>query len=157
MQRGIDIVKAHVENSKKTLIRAGMVVVVLAAIVGGYLYYEAQHPYATTQAPKGEVIADFPKDLLVEKNTTIQDSYSLVYKAGNLSQPVVTYVSNWPMIQNVVQFGSYLRKNGWTITHEADPLAKNTFYYANKDANETNITFVEETGKVKVTISYVKR
>lgn len=167
----MDVEKMHVESSRATLVRSAIIVIALAAIVGGYMFFRSgQPPYTITQAAKGEVVADFPKDLIVEKGVTIQDSYSLAYSA-NLNQPVVTYFSLWPMVQNVVQFGAYLRNNGWTITHEADPLSKNTFYYANKDNNDVNITLAEDAGKslapssngapssplVVVTISYVKR
>jgi hypothetical protein len=145
------------ESNKKTLISSLIVLVILAAIAGGYLYYQSQLLYTTTQASQGEIVADFPTDLIVEKNAVIQNSYSLAYKTGNLNQPVVTYISNWSMYQNVAQFGTYLKNNGWAITHEADLLSNNIFYYANKDSNDVNITFATEAGKVKVTISYVKR
>jgi hypothetical protein len=175
MQRGMDVEKMHLESSRATLIKMGIILVVLVAIVGGYLLFRSKQSYTTIQAPSGEVVAGFPKELIVEKGVTIQDSYSLAYAAG-LNQPVVTYVSNWPMIQNVAQFGAYLRNNGWTITHEADPLAKNTFYYATKDNSDVNITLADSgrakapvltmLGTVKsapsgpiiqVTISYIKR
>jgi len=137
------------------------ILVVAAGAVYFWKFYKKYVPteqlYTITRAPKGEIVTGFPQDLLVEKNPVVEDSYSLAYSAGNLNQPVVTYVSNWPMVQNVAQFGAYLRNNGWTITHEADPFAKNTFYYASKDNNDANITLSTEAEKVRVTISYVKR
>ena len=113
--------------------------------------------YELNEAAKGEIVEGFPKDLLVEKGVEVDKSYSLTYSGENLNQPVVTYISKWSMIQNVVQFGAHLRSNGWTVTHEADPLFRNTFYYARKDAAEVNITFETEAGRVKVVISYIKR
>lgn len=158
MQGESSVTKMHQEGSKKILIRMVTALVVLAAVAGGYLLFQSKQPnYTMTQAPKGEVVAGFPSDLIVEKGVVIQNSYSLTYAGAGLNQPVVTYISNWPMVQNVVQFGAYLRTNKWTVTHEADPLSKITFYYANKDNNDVNITLAEEAGKVKVTISYIKR
>lgn len=168
----MDVEKMHVESSKVTLIKSAIIVFALAAIVGGYLLFQSKYKesYTVTQAPKGEAVVDFPSGLIVEKDVAIQDSYSLAY-SGNLSQPVVTYFSKWTMAQNIDEFGAYLKNNGWTITHEADLLLKNTFYYANKDNNDVNITLAEEAGKTRapsakgapssplvvVTISYVKR
>lgn len=168
----MDVTKMHQEGSKKVLIRMLVALVVLGAIAGGYLLFKSnQPPYTVTQATKGEVVADFPSGLMVEKGVTILDSYSLNYGAENLTQPVVTYISGWPMYKNIAEFGTYLKNNGWTVTHEADLLLKNTFYYANKDNNDVNITLAEDAGKslapssvgapssplVVVTISYVKR
>ncbi len=154
----MDVTKTHQEGSKAVLIKVGVVVVALAAIAGGYLLSRPGQPsYTVTQAAKGEVVAGFPNGLIVEKDAVIENSYSLAYPDGNLNQPVVTYASNWPMVQNVVQFGSYLKANGWAITHVANPMAQTTFYYADKDNASVNITLATEAGKVKVTISYITR
>lgn len=149
--------KEQMADSRVTLIKAVLGLVALAALVGGYLLYSNNKEYSQSKAPAGEVVVNFPKEFLLEKGVAVSESYSLDYSRSNLKQPVVEYISALNMTQNVVSFGGYLRKNGWTISREADPLKSSTFFYASKEKNEVNITFSTEAGKVKVVISYLVR
>jgi len=149
--------KEHLEASKSTLVRIILGLVALAALVGGYLFYSSRAPYSITTAPEGEVVAGFDKSLILDPGATIVESYALDYRSKGFNQPSATFTSKRPLIQLAADYGAYLRDNNWVISHEADSLAANTFYYASKDGQELNITFENIGFGTKVIIAYVQK
>lgn len=111
-----------------------------------------------TDAPQGDVVAGFPKELLLEEGVATDQSYSITYTDGNMSQPVVTYRSAKALDENVDAYKSYLLLNGWSITHMASAQElPTTFFYAYKDSAEVNVTFASQEEGIMVTIAYVVR
>ena len=109
-----------------------------------------------TDAPDGEIINGFPRELILEEDITTDESYSIAYADENMSQPVVSFHSKKSLAENITGYRVYLETNGWNITHQADAdEAPSTFFYAYKENAETNITFVTDASGITVTISYV--
>lgn len=110
-----------------------------------------------SEAPRGKVVAGFPKELIVEDDPTVRESYSISYAESNTKQPVVSYRSAKTLSENVSMFSDYLRSDGWRITHHANaeelPV---TFFYAYKDLSEVNITMQSDDDGVLVTIAYAE-
>ncbi len=149
--------KEHLEKSKSTLIKIILGLVVIVVVVGGYILYSSSAPYSITTAPEGEIVAGFDKSLILDPQAKIVESYALGYESRGINQPTATFTSKRPLIQLTADYGAYLRDNGWTISHEADSLATNTFYYAAKDGQELNITFENIGFGTKVIIAYVQK
>lgn len=149
--------KEHLETSRLTLVKIILGLIALAVVIGGYVFYSSRTPYSIRTAPEGDIVAGFDKSLILDPKALILESYALDYRSRNLSQPTVTFTSKHPLIQLTADYGAYLRDNGWVISHEADSLAKNTFYYASKDEQELNITFEDIGFGTKVIIAYVQK
>ena len=149
--------KEYLEKSRSTLIKIILGLVVLVVVIGGYILYSSRAPYSITTAPEGEVVAGFDRALILDPQAKIVESYALGYGPMGINQPAVTFTSRRPLIQLTADYGAYLRDNGWVVSHEADPLAMNTFYYASKDVQELNITFENIGFGTKVIIAYVQK
>lgn len=155
----MDVGKMHIEDSKVKLIKLGLGLVALVALVGGYMLFRGGgQPYVMTTAPKGDVVSDFPKELLLEKGVSVDNSYSLNYSGEGFTQPVVQYVSALNIAGNIGMFKQYLLANNWQIEHEADLSQAITYFTAKRQTETVNITLVADkaTGKVNVNIAYAK-
>jgi hypothetical protein len=144
-----------------------VLVVVLAIILAGLVWYYGRPPAETVTmldsgdelvtAAEGRIVSGFPEELLLERDAQITASYAINYIGNGMRQPVVTFVSGRNLLDNVEAYRAYLEDNGWTVTHYADALAEDvTFFYANKNGAETNISFVRtEEGPIEVNVAYV--
>lgn len=109
-------------------------------------------------AQEGELISGFPASFILEEGVVANESYSINYSESQVDQPVVTYASALTLDQNIDLYGSYLRNNGWNLTHEATTdEAPVTFYYAKKANRDVNITFNAQEEGVEVTIALAIR
>lgn len=161
MQSGVDVEKMHVERSKMTLIRTGIIVATLAAIVAiyylaGYLSRPSVVPLkpGINQAPAGEVTPYFPTALNLENVTKPIDSYTYLSPDGKITQPYMTYNSTSSLDVNIAQFRSYLASNGWQISYDANVSEPMPHFYATKTNKSVNITFTRTLGGIKVSIAY---
>lgn len=136
----------------RAIVIAILAIVVLGAGVIVILNIYTQKERITT-APAGEVVANFPKSLILEKGISIEQSYSINYQGGAVIQPVVKYISEKSMGDNVNEFKNYLTQNGWTITHEANPNLAITFFSATKQSEKVNITLAVDRISQKITVT----
>lgn len=153
-----DITPSLVLQRKQPLIMIVGVVLAVAIVFGiVVLYRSINKQQKITVASKGEIIANFPKDIIPEKNVQVERSYSIQY--GVADQPVVAYDSIMSLEENVTLFHNYLAQNQWIITHVADPKQPVTFWGARKGNASLNITFIKDKipGRSKVTIAYFSK
>lgn len=137
-----------------------IVVIVLLLLLGLWLYNlvgkdEAPNEIITS-VREGEVVEDFPRELILEANPEATQSYSIQYRNSDARQPVVQYVSELSLQGNIDAFGAILAQNGWTVINHPSAGNAITSYYAIRGNEETNVTFSEsEEGEVIVEVSYV--
>lgn len=107
-------------------------------------------------AAQGAVVGDFPQELLLEDGVAVDSSYSMRYLDNGLTQPVVEYMSELTLEENIELFGTHFAAEGWMIEHIADSEdAPITYYYATRGNEQANVTFLEGPDyKVKVTLAY---
>jgi hypothetical protein len=111
-----------------------------------------------TSVQEGEVVEDFPRELILEANPEATQSYSIQYRNNNARQPVVQYISELSLQGNIDAFGAILAQNSWTVTHHPSAEDAVTSYYAIRGSEEVNVTFtVNDEGVVTVEVSYVVR
>ncbi len=111
-----------------------------------------------TVADEGEVVGNFPNELLIEPSAMISDSYAIYYRDRGETMPYVEYTSDETFEDNIIAFRAILTADDWIITKEADPVADVSNIYAIRGDNETvNVTFSRVAdGKTKVQISYTE-
>jgi hypothetical protein len=106
------------------------------------------------RAGDGELVAGFPREMILEEGVVANESYSINYSNQNLNQPVVSYTSALTLEENIDLYDAYLRGNNWDITHEATLAeAPVTFFYAEKDNKSLNLTFNAQGDDVQVTMA----
>jgi hypothetical protein len=109
-----------------------------------------------TSAQAGQMVSSFPVDLMLEPGATILQSYDM--GRGGTKQPMIVYVSNRSLADNVAAYKTYLSGNGWHILQDGSASTP-AFLYAVKDqyVEEANVLFGLQDGKTKVTISVLER
>ena len=155
------------ELQKQRATRRKLVVVVIALVViagaaGAWWTYknretslEFEPGKILVTAQTGNIVSEFPKELILEKDIVISNSYRIDYTAGNVGQPVAVYDSKLTMAENLTAFRAYFTDNGWEITNEGDPAQSVTSIYAEKESAEANVTLESlPDGKIQVIIAY---
>jgi len=109
-----------------------------------------------TSAPKGEIIAGFPKELILDKAAEVGSSYSLSYNA-NLNQYSASYNSALSMNKLYGQYKSYYEDNGWTITNDIAKYQSSRGLYAMNGDSESSVGIFDEGKTRNVIVNYLKK
>lgn len=150
----------------------GLIIVLLILLSILWLFKQEQSatPNETiTSVSEGEVVADFPPELLailetvppmlaLEETHAFEESYSVSYRDNNRRQPVVRYSSSLSLGDNVSVFATFFANNrDWDIVSFADPetTEPTSFYARQENGGEVNITFASTEDGVMVEISYL--
>lgn len=152
-------------NNKNKFILLGVVVlVVAAAVAGGAWWWMGNREVVSEIAPgetlitaqTGNVVSEFPKELILEEGAALAASYRVDYSSTGVAQPVAIYDSKLTLENNLTAFRAYFAQNGWNLAQEGDAAQLPvTFIYARNDKADANVTFESaEDGKVRVTIAY---
>lgn len=132
------------------------VVLVVAGVLVWYFKFREttikQGEQTVSTAKPGRIISGFPSDMIPEKGVDVQTSYSI--GVGGATQPVVTYMSDMSIADNVKAYKNYFEANGWQILTDGGNLASPFIYAVTpKYKQEANVVLSEVGGKVKVTVS----
>jgi hypothetical protein len=149
-------------SSLKTLL---IIIVALLIIWGLFKVFSGnglptsdEKRYSVENAPQGQMVAGFPKELIPEEGVTIESSSELTYTDNSGQLPTVEYVSAKTLDENIAMFQKLLTDGGWTITKQAlASEAPTTNFYAIKDGNDVNVTLTVTDSGVRVHIAYVNR
>ena len=109
-----------------------------------------------TNAPQGEIIKNFPSELMIEANPIIKESASLKYEDG--SQPSVSYYSKFSLDENLRLFRSRLGTLKYEITNDSKAAEGIYSIYAIRETENVNITIVQTDPAVMpiVTMAYIR-
>lgn len=141
------------------------VVVIIAAAVGWWMYKnreistEIAPGQTLVTAQQGNIVSEFPRELIIEEGIAVSESYRIEYAEGGVGQPVAVYDSKLTMAENFTAFRAYLEDNGWRIRNESAPDGSSVaFIYAVTDDADVNVTLEPmPDGKARVSISYVAK
>lgn len=146
-------------HSAYTMRNALIFSITIVLCVGGYFYYSQfiQKKVQISDEPKkteyGTIAPqDFPRELLAEVNTPLEQSYALEYPGQQ--QQTIVFETVRSLEENQRIYNEYLQNNGWHIITDSSG-EKNVFFYATKESMELNILvfFDESVAKNKVSIS----
>lgn len=109
-----------------------------------------------TDAPKGEVVSGFPKELILDPKATTDQSYTVDYSKQN--QYTVTLKSDMTPKAVFTAYSDYFKAKGYTIKNVNNALDSLTSIYAVKDNVEVNVVANVMPGQKKtdITITYLK-
>ena len=150
-------------DRKKLWIWVGVVVVVIA--IAGWMVWHFEQKTAPPVAsgpvpvfaPKGQLIPNFPKDLIIDSSAAISGSYSLNYSSST-NQYTAEYTSSSTVTSLYKSYQSYLPKNGWTVTGSLTTHPTFNAIAAVQGNNQLQIVISTQGGQNKgsqVTITYV--
>jgi len=146
------------QNSKNVWVWVGVVVVVLIIIAWIWAAMMQKKPAVSgptpTVAPQGQLVPQFPKELILDANASVNTSYALNY-ASSTNQYTATYTSSSTVASLFKSYQSYFTKNGWTIagTLNSDP-AYNALS-ATSTGNQVEVVISKQQGGTQVTVTDV--
>lgn len=152
------------ENKRNLYIALGLAGIAVLLLAGGLVHKFWGGPTGTsgetkfekTEAQKGQLVGNFPAELMIEANPLIKESYSLAYEDSN--QPAVNYYSKFGVDENLRLFRSRLETIGYKV--DKDEKIQEGIYqiYATRGSENVNITLVQTDVKVMVNVimAYVK-
>jgi hypothetical protein len=144
-------------DSKRVWVWVG-VVVVAAAIAVVFVWNPGSKPAAPSApapvyAPQGQLVPQFPKDLILDSNAAISGSYSIDY-ASSSNQYTAEYNSSSSMKSLFGDYQTYLPQNGWTVIGSDATHPMFSEISANQGTNQLQVV-ISQVGKgSQVTISY---
>jgi hypothetical protein len=146
------------KSSKQIWVWIGIVVVVIIVVIA--LVVELRPKPAVTPmpvvAPQGQLTPNFPKELVIDSNAQISNSYSINYDAStNQYTAEWTSSSSLPAVYN--DYKTYLANNGWTITNSSNVTAASKLgvLYAATALAKVGVTLVSHGTGADVSVTYV--
>ena len=144
------------QDSKKIWIWVGVAVVVIAVIV--LVMWKLKQPASSGPvpvfAPQGQLVPQFPKDLILDSSAAISGSYSVNYSSST-NQYTATYDSSSTVATIYSDYQSYLPKNNWTVTGSLTTHPTFNAIAAAQGNNRLQIVISTQTKGSEVTITYV--
>ncbi|HEX4104219.1 MAG TPA: hypothetical protein VHZ04_01940 [Candidatus Paceibacterota bacterium] len=107
---------------------------------------------APSYAPQGQLVTGFPQSLVLDKDPSFSQSYSVSYSAS-LDQYTAIWNSSSSPTTLFNAYKNYFTENGWTITNQQTSAAVEGLY-ANNGSAVANAVFAAEGGGSQVTIGY---
>ena len=109
-----------------------------------------------TDAPKGQIITGFPKELILDPQASASESYTIDYSKQN--QYTVTLNSTMLPKDLFDTYKKYLVKNGYSIKNENNRSASLISIYATSASADVNVVATRDAGAVttKLILTYLK-
>jgi len=157
----------NTKKSKKVLCWIGVVVLIIAAAIGGFFYGKNVSKQSATKimpANSGVIIQDFadvppdvfPIDFPFEIGTSLTESTKTIYNDSNITHSHLVYFSTKTQEENAQKFQNYLNQSGWTIVNNVN---ENGIYFMYAEKGDSNISLAmqnDEKGRgVKVEVNYI--
>lgn len=117
-------------------------------------YDEAGNP--VYRAQEGELIAGFPKELLLEQDGVILDSARIDYTAQGISLPSARYLSRQSYSQNIDGYRRLLLEQGWVVQKDAfyEEMPLTSFYATRNETETVNIILTPSNDGIMVSVTY---
>jgi hypothetical protein len=149
-----------------------VIVVILVAAAGAVWYYKdhekkivptpqiTQNPITPPKpqyATVGQVVDNFPKNLLIGTAATPKSSYTIAYP--NSSQSTTTYETSDSMDGVYGQYLSYFQINKYVVLNKTQSAKIDTISAVNPTGSASNgisVTVIPDGSQSKVTTSYTK-
>lgn len=145
--------KTHIDTKTGALI---LVAVVILVGIGIYAVVNSSKNSAAlsvnpkvTFASEGQVAAGIPKELILEPQAAIIESY---VAAG---QSTVEWNSSSSIDALFNEYQNYFLNNNWNIVNEVATPSNVRGIYANQNAASANVTMVAQGSGSQITVSYI--
>ncbi|GAC1413561.1 MAG: hypothetical protein NVSMB66_5710 [Candidatus Doudnabacteria bacterium] len=152
------------ERNQKVVLLVLLLIILAGA---GYVYTRKTNKIDTSQnskapaikktdAPQGQVVSGFPKELILDPKATTNQSYTVDYSKQN--QYTVTLKSDMTPKAIFTAYSDYFKQNGYTVKNVNNALTTLTSIYAVKNNVEVNVVANVMPGQknTDVTITYLK-
>jgi len=149
------------EDSKRVWVWVGVAVVVVAIVAWAVWQFtpkKQQQPASpvVTFAPQGQLIPQFPKELILDGAAAVSGSYSINYSTST-NQYTAEYDSSSSLVTLYNDYQEYFGDNGWTITNSSgvESTSEIGAIFAATSSATVNTTIITKGNGSDVTISYV--
>ncbi len=141
-------------------IGAAAVIVVVGILVIWAVQKPASQPTASgpapSYAPSGQLVAGFPKALVLDQAAQISSSYSINYSAST-NQYTAEWNSPSSMASLYGQYKSYFQTNGWKITNDVTKYSASRGLYATKGSAEASVAIMQQGKGSQVIVGYLMK
>jgi hypothetical protein len=146
-------------SSKQIWVWIGVVVVVIIVVIALVVALRPSPPAARPMpvfAPQGQLTPGFPKELVLDPQAQVNNSYSINYSSST-NQYTAEWVSSSSLVTLYGNYKTYFGQSGWTITNSSDVVAgsKLGVLYAATSSAKVNVTLVSQKSGSDVTVTYV--
>jgi hypothetical protein len=150
-------------DPKKTWVWVGVAVVIIAAGVWVFSLVnpgtQSSAPQGTSNpvpvyAPQGQLIPEFPKNLILDNNAVISGSYSIGY-ASTTNQYTAQYDSSSTVSALFKEYQSFLPQNGWTINGTLTSSPYYDLIAASQSNSQLQVLINTQTAGSQVVITYL--
>lgn len=149
-------------KQKKAWIWIGVAIVIV--VVGILIIWAVQKPSSQpaasnpvpSYAPMGQLVAGFPKELILDPAAQIGTSYSINYSAST-NQYTAQWNSSSSMTSLYGQYKSYLQTNGWTITNDVTKYSASRGLYATQGSAEVSVAIMQQGKGSQVIVGYLMK
>ncbi len=148
------------KDSKRIWVWVGVAVVVVAVAAAFIWRPTTQKPPVgetgpkPVYAPQGQLVPEFPKDLILDNNVVIGGSYSIGYSTTT-NQYTAQFNSSSTVTALFNQYKTYLAANNWTIAGSLTTRPTFDAISASQGDNQLQVMIVKQTKGSQVTITYV--
>jgi hypothetical protein len=137
-----------------------VIVVMLVVVIGALAWWEIasqRHGALPVFAPAGQLIAGFPKELVLDPAAQISKSYAINYSSST-NQYTANWISSSSIDDLYREYLSYFASHGWAVINSSTNTTAFRGIYAVTATEDTNIV-INSSGKdgLAVTLSYVKK
>jgi len=146
-------------DSKRIWVWVGVAVVVVA--VAAWLIWKpttTKAPVASVPTPvyasQGQLVPQFPKDLIIDSAAAISGSYSIGYSTTT-NQYTAEYNSSSTVTALYNQYKTYLPANGWTVTGSLATRPTFDAISASQNNAQLSVVISKEAEGSQVTITYL--
>ena len=107
-------------------------------------------------APKGQIVAGFPQNLIIDPSAQISGSYTINYTTST-NQYTAGWNSSSSLLVETAAYQQYLQANGWSVT--PNPVRESTIraLSALKDGESVLVNIITQGKGSQVTVTYVMR
>jgi hypothetical protein len=145
------------KDSKKIWMWVGVAVVVIVVVVV-IVWKPSAKPMGPVPvfAPQGQLVPNFPKQLILDPQAQINSSYSINYDPTT-NQYTAEWTSSSSLASLYGDYQKYFGDNNWTITNQSGitGASKLAVLYAATSSASVNVTLVSQGKGSQGTISYV--
>ena len=148
------------KDPKRVWVWVGVVVVAVAVAWWIVWKLNSTQPAPLQSAPapvfaqQGQLVPNFPKNLILDNAAVISGSYSINYSSST-NQYTAEYNSSSSMASLYAQYKQYLPANGWTITNDITKFSSSRGLDATNASSSVAVAVVSEKTGSQVTITYL--
>lgn len=107
-------------------------------------------------APSGQLIAGFPKDLILDSDPAVSGSYSINYSSST-NQYTAEWNSSSSMESLYEAYKAYLPSHGWTLFNNVTKYAASRGLYARNAASDVSVAIVAQGSGSQVVLTYLEK